>query len=144
MTTGPDEGFDVSSLSCSPRCLFVPLEDANSITVENWLRVLDHEYRHVIQAENNPNLARDFRDTTGSFTTYAAFSESCADYGIGVGNYRAQERLDELKYTLGPEKAALLDTACKGNKDAYQEVVSEFNTTNHSDQAFMQLFPPYR
>lgn len=144
ITTGPDEGFDVSDLPCSPRCLFVPLEDANSITVENWLRVLDHEYRHVIQAEHNPNLAHEFRDSSGSFTTYASFSEACADYGIWVGNYNAQERIDELKGTLGQDRAALLDNACKGNRDSFREVVSEFNAANQSDQAFIQLFPPYR
>ena len=61
-TTGTNEGIDTHSLACYPYCVFVPVEEANALKVEAWEGVLRHEYRHMLQASNNPTLAQDFRE----------------------------------------------------------------------------------
>ena len=145
MTTGPDEGIDTHGLFCYPNCVFVPQEEVNALSVEAWVQVLRHEYRHIVQATNNPHMAQDFREPGGQFTPYAAFSEVCADYGLNVALfYRAQERMDQLKLALGESQQSLIDQACNGNKAAYDKVVQAFNQHKGSEQAFVQLFEPYR
>ena len=142
-TTGPDEGIDVRSEMCYPQCMFVPKAESDVLTVETWVLVLRHEYRHIEQAKHNPNMARDFRDADGTFTPYAAFSEACADYGLNVGPYFAQERIDVLKAVI-PEHWAMLDRACEGDKTYFDSLVAEYNRRRFYDNAFRDLFPPYR
>ncbi len=143
-TTGPDEGIDTSALSCYPDCVFVRREDAGSLTVETWTRVLRHEYRHIEQVRNNPELAHDFRSPDSRFTPYAAFMEACADYGLNVKySYHAQERIDALKQTLGPAMDGILDRACKGDLWAYRLVHDTYDRPHGGSGAFEQLFPSY-
>lgn len=143
-TTGPDEGIDTQGESCYPNCVFIPREEADAISVEAWIEVLRHEYRHIIQEKNNPDMARDFRNSQGLFTTYAAFSEACADYGIDVEPlYHAQERIDRLKQVLGAVRQGLLDRACDGDKLAYQTLLDQYNQSAGYSGAFGDLFPPY-
>src|SRR5207244_2429590 len=49
-STGPDEGIDTHSLSCYPNCVFVPAPEVNALSVDGWVQVLRHEYRHMVQA----------------------------------------------------------------------------------------------
>ncbi len=144
-TTGPDEGVDTHGEFCYPDCVFVLAGAVNAISPDSWVRVLQHEYRHITQAENNPDLAQDFRDPNGMFTLYAAFSEACADYGLDVAPiYRAQQRMDQLKNVLGTGQQGLIDQACRGDKSAYQTLVDQYNQKIGHNNAFQQLFPPYR
>lgn len=144
-TTGPDEGIDTSGEFCHPRCVFVLGDQANAISVNAYMRVLQHEYRHVVQATNNPNMARDFREANGVFTPYGAFSEACADYGLNVALvYRAAERIGRLKSVMGADGQALIDRACAGYESAYQDLVNQYNQKLGNTNAFGQLFPPYR
>jgi len=146
-TTGPDEGFDTSSLDCYPTCIFVPIGVLNELSVESWTYVLRHEERHTIQAGNNPNLARDFRPTMdGPFTTYAAFEEAYADDGIYVGEniYHASERMPKLKMVLGASNMATYERACQGDQTAYQDIVNIYNSKAGGKGAFETLFPPYK
>ncbi len=143
-TTGPDEGIDTHGEFCYPDCVFVPKEEVNAISVQAWADVLRHEFRHIVQAKNNPNLAKDFRSPNGQFTTDAAFSEACADYGLNVDlAYHAQERMDQLKRVLGSERQSLIDRACQGDKPAYQTLVDQYNQKSGYSGAFGDLFPPY-
>ncbi len=143
-TTGPDEGIDTHSLACYPRCLFVLKAAANAIGVEAWTNVLRHEYRHITQAMNNPQLAQDYRDANGRFTTYAAFSEACADDGLNVApDYQARQRLGALRATLDDTQQALIEKACTGDKAAYNALVQVYNQSKRTDSAFSTLFPPY-
>lgn len=57
----------------------MPLEEVNALDVPGWTGVLRHEYRHIVQATTNPNMAEDFRDTNRQFTSYGALEETCAD-----------------------------------------------------------------
>lgn len=144
-TTGPDEGIDTHGESCYPACLYVREQDVNALPIETWAEVLHHEWRHVEQARNNPQLARDFRGQDHMFTPYAAFMEACADYGINVEElYHAQERIDNLKAALGPSLSGTLNQACKGDHGAYQAIVSQYNSREGSSNAFTTLFPQYR
>lgn len=145
-TTGPDEGFDTSGLKCHPNCVFIRAHAVNEISIESWVNVLRHEQRHMVQAANNPNMARDFRDAEGTFTTYAAFAEACADEGIYVGEeiYHASERMPKLKAALGAPNAALLEKACQGDTAAYRNIVQLFETKSGGPGAFARLFPPYK
>jgi len=144
-TTGPDEGIDTHTEFCYPSCIFVLAEEVNAIPVSSWLRVLMHEYRHIIQAKNNPTLAQDFRDPGGTFTSYGAFSEACADYGLNVAPvYHAQVRIDQLKRVLGPDDQALIDQACRGDKIAYGDMVEYYVQKVGQGNAFEVLFPRYR
>jgi len=141
-TTGPDEGIDTHGEFCYPNCVYVLRSAANDIGVAAWTSVLRHEYRHIIQAQHNPNLAQDFRDPAGRFTTYAAFEEACADYGLNVAPvYRAQARIDHLERVLGTAQASL-DSACTGDMGAYQNLVDRYNQTEGAN-AFQTLFPGY-
>ncbi len=143
-TTGPDEGFDTHNLFCYPRCVFVRKEDASISTVESWTALLRHEYRHIAQAENNPEMAHDFRNPDGRFTTYAAFMEACADYGLNIKvSYHAQERIDSLKQGLSTDFIGVLDRACKGDEWAYQAVRDQYNKRIGFSRAFDDLFPSY-
>jgi hypothetical protein len=144
-TTGPDEGIDTSGEFCYPGCVFVLSEEVNVNRIDSWTRVLQHEYRHITQAKNNPTLARDFRDPNGLFTTYGAFLEACADYGLNVAPvYRAQGRMDHLKSVLGTDLQGMLDRACSGDKPAYEDLVNQYNEKVGSNNAFQELFPPYQ
>jgi hypothetical protein len=145
-TTGPDEGIDARSVACYPTCVFVPLDAVNAIGVESWHAVLQHEYHHIIQVQHNPNLAADFRGSNGSFTTYAAFMEACADYGLNVGVelYHAQERIDKLKSIVGRDQESLLEQACNGVKGAYTQLMNSYNNKASNLDAFATLFPPYK
>ena len=143
-TVGPDEGIDTHSEFCYPDCLFVPVEEVNAISADAWVLVLKHEYRHITQARNNSNMAKDFRDSNGMFTTYAAFSEACADYGLNVAPvYQAQSRMDQLESALGAGQQGVIDKACGGDKGAYQQVMQEYDQKVGSG-GFAQLFPPYQ
>jgi hypothetical protein len=143
-TVGPDEGFDTHGEFCYPNCVFVPREAANAISVQAWVDVLRHEYRHITQAENNPNMAQDFRNPSGEFTTYAAFEEACADYGLNVAPiYHAQVRMDQLKNVLGPARQSLIERACAGDKNAYQTLLDQYDQ-RAGQGAFALLFPPFR
>ena len=143
-TTGPDEGIDTHGLACYPRCLFVLRSAADLLSVDEWMNVLRHEYRHTTQALNNPQMASDFRDTSGRVTTYGAFSEACADDGLNVAPvYQSAERLGELRATSGHDQEPLIDRACSGDKSAYAKVVQLYNERRGSDNAFSTLFPPY-
>lgn len=144
-TTGPDEGIDTSTEICYPNCAYVLAEELNAIGVNSWVRVLQHEYRHITQAKNNPNLARDFRDPDGTFTTYGAFVEACADYGLDVAPvYHAQQRIDDLKSALGADRQSLIDQACAGDPFLYVSLRNQYNIAIGRADAFDQLFPPYR
>ncbi len=143
-TAGPDEGFDTHGEFCSPDCVYVPAEDANAITPDSWYDVLRHEYRHVVQSKNNPDMAKDFRDSSGRFTTYAAFSEACADYGLYVApQYQAQARIDQLKQALGAAGQNLIDRACMGEVPAYQALMAQYDQANGTNGSFALLFPPF-
>lgn len=145
-TTGPDEGFDTQSLECHPNCVFVPQDAVDALGVEGWTSVLRHEQRHMVQAANNPDLARAFRRTEESlFTTYAAFLEACADEGINVAEetYHATERMRQVRDTLGAERKAELERACEGYEDAYQGIVGAYEAKAGTG-AFAKLFPPYK
>jgi hypothetical protein len=128
-TAGPDEGVDIRSERCYPYCVFVPFDERNALSVEAWTLVLRHEYRHMLQASHNPNMASDFRAPGGGlFTTYAAFSEACADYGLNVSTlYHAQERIEQVKMVIGGGAQTLLDQACAGDKSAYDKLVQTYN-----------------
>jgi hypothetical protein len=144
-TTGPDEGIDTSSEFCYPDCVFVLGDQVNAIGVNSYMRVLQHEYRHIVQVKNNPNMAQDFRDPGGMFTPYGAFSEACADYGLNVAPiYRAQQRIGQLKNVLGADRQGLIDQACAGDKSAYQDLVDQYNQKVGRATAFQELFPRYR
>ena len=144
-TTGPDEGIDTASEFCYPDCIFVLSDVVNVLNSNSWARVFQHEYRHITQAKNNPDMARDFRDPNGIFTTYGAFSEACADYGLNVAPlYRAESRMSRLMNALGADRQGLIDQACIGDKSAYQDLVNQYNQTVGQGSAFQQLFPPYR
>ena len=144
-TTGPDEGIDTHSLSCYPNCVFVPSEEVNVLTVGVWMLVLRHEYRHMVQASHNPNLAADFRGPDGRFTSYAAFSEACADYGLNVAPvYRAQVRIDQLRAALGASRQPLIDQACQGDKPSYDQVMQMYDAASVGGGMFSELFPTYR
>src|ERR671939_271514 len=39
-TAGPDEGLDVRDEPCYPKCIFVPSDEVNAISVTSWTRVL--------------------------------------------------------------------------------------------------------
>lgn len=144
-TTGPDEGIDIRSERCYPYCVFVPFDERNALSVDAWSLVLRHEYRHMLQASHNPNLASDFRAPGGGlFTTYAAFSEACADYGLNVSTlYHAQERIDQVKMVIGGGAQTLLDQACTGDKTAYDKLVQTYNQNRDAAPEFAQLFPQY-
>lgn len=145
-TTGPDEGFDTSRLKCYPNCVFVAAYAVNTLGIEFWANVLRHEQRHMVQAANNPNMARDFRDAQGNFTTYAAFAEACADEGICVAEeiYHASERMPKLRATLGVTNTARLERACQGDTVAYRNVVETYEAKLGERGAFAKLFPPYK
>jgi hypothetical protein len=144
-TTGPDEGVDTKGEFCYPNCVFVLSGEVNAISIDSWVRVLQHEYRHITQAKNNPSIAQDFRDPNGMFTPYAAFSEACADYGLNVAPvYHAQERIDRLKNVVGTDQQGLIDQACGGDKSAYQNLVDQYNQEVGQTFAFQELFPPYQ
>ncbi len=144
-TTGPDEGIDTHGEFCYPDCVFVPQQDANVISVSGWVGVLEHEYRHITQAENNPNMAQDFRLPNGLFTSYGAFSEACADYGLNEAPvYRAGYRINRLKSVLGIQQQSLITAACRGNMPAYQSLVARYDQKVRNLRAFARLFPPYR
>jgi len=145
-TTGPDEGIDTHSLACYPGCVFVPYQEVNVLAVDRWVAVLQHEYRHVIQATHNPTMAADFRSgPTGLFTSYGLFSEVCADYGINVApGYRAYTRMTGLKRVLGAGRQLLIDQACQGGKPSYDAMVYAYNQIRRSTRAFAYLFPRYR
>jgi hypothetical protein len=144
-TTGADEGFDVSGQPCWPRCIYLRRDALDAVPVESWVRVLKHESRHVLQAKNNPNLARDFRGADRVFTTYAAFMEACADDGIGVGPlYKAAERLGNLKLVLGAQYDTLVVPACIGERPAFDTLVEAYNRLAGVEDAFLELFPPYK
>ena len=145
-TTGPDEGFDTQSLECHPNCVFIYGEAVNALSVASWKNVLRHEQRHMVQAANNPDLAREFRQgTEGLFTTYAAFLEACADDGILVAEeiYHASERMPVLKDALGAENYTTLERACQGIPEAYDRVVKIYEAKKGTG-AFARLFPPYQ
>ncbi len=143
-TTGPDEGIDTHAEFCYPNCVFVQSQAVNAIGVNSWLGVLKHEYRHVMQATNNPTMAQDFRGADGDFTTYAAFSEACADYGLNVAPmYQAPRRIDTLKNALGAEQQGLIDQACNGDKSAYEKLEDAYNQKTGDSQRFVALFPPF-
>ncbi len=140
-TAGPDEGIDTRSVSCYPDCVFVRREDVDDLSVAGWMAVLRHEYRHVTQARNNPEMAHAFRGADGRFTPYAAFLEACADYGINVkASYHAQERIDALKAALGPGMEGVLGQACQGQAWAFDALLREYQSRGSS---FNELFPPY-
>ncbi len=144
-TTGPDEGFDTHGEFCYPNCVYVPSAAVNAISVYGWVGVLRHEYRHINQAEHNPNLAQDFRSPNGWFTSYGAFSEACADYGLNEAPvYYAWYRINRLKSVLGIQQQTLIDAACSGNMPAYSSVVARYNQKMGSPRAFVVLFPLYR
>ncbi len=144
-TTGPDEGFDTRGEFCYPNCVFVPQQDANVISASGWVGVLRHEYRHITQAKNNPNMAQDFRLPNGLFTSYAAFSEACADYGLNEAPvYHASYRINRLKSVVGIQQQSLIDGACQGNMPAYQNLVAQYNQRPGTPNAFQRLFPIYR
>lgn len=143
-TAGTDEGFDTHAEFCYPDCVFVRIEAINQISVASWRAVLTHEYRHITQARNNSTMAQDFRDANGEFTTYAAFSEACADYGVNVAPvYLAQTRIDSIKSILGAGQQDLAQ-ACDGDKPAYLKLVDEYNNAAGGSDAFQHLFPPYQ
>ena len=143
-TTGPDEGIDMRGEFCYPDCVFVPLEAVNALSVEAWMDVLQHEYRHIVQVRNNPNMAQDFRDSNGMFTPYAAFAEACADYGLDVAPlYRAQERMDYLKNVVGADQQGLIELACRGHISAFQKLFDLYNEKVGRHSAFQDLFPAY-
>lgn len=143
-STGPDEGIDTRSLTCYPNCVFVPANEVNALSVAGWVQVLKHEYRHNVQAAHNPNMAADFRGPDGRFTSYGAFSEACADYGLNVAPvYQAQLRIDQLRATVGAAQQPLIDQACQGDKPAYDKLIQQFNSAAGSGQTFAQLFPSY-
>lgn len=143
-TAGPDEGFDTRGESCYPGCVYVRIQDVNVISVYAWARVLQHEYRHIIQATNNPRMAQDFRNSDGVFTPYAAFSEACADYELNVARmYRARQRIDQVKRILGDGQESLVNQACNGYMRAYVELVDLYNENIGRPNAFEELFRPY-
>jgi hypothetical protein len=143
-STGPDEGIDTHGLACYPNCVFVPAEEVNALTVDVWAIVLRHEYRHMVQASHNPNMASDFRGSDGGFTVYAAFSEACADFGLNVAPvYQAQMRMEQLRGVLGADQQPLIDQACQGDRPSYDKVVQMYNSAKSSDQAFALLYPAY-
>lgn len=144
MTTGPDEGLDTAGETCYPNCLYALREQAGAIAVEGWLPVIEHEYRHIVQARHNQNLAHDFRDQNGPFTPYAAFSEACADYGLDVAPvYQAQFRIDRVKRVLGATADQVIDRACTGDRGAYELVRSAYDRAVGVPGSFSSLFPPY-
>lgn len=144
-TTGPDEGYDTSTLACYPNCVIVRQDALDAVPAESWVRVLQHEQKHMVQLRNNSDLAKDFRLADGTFTTYAAFAEACADYGLNVGeDYHAQERIDRLKSVLGAQAESVLDSACQGDKAAYSRLMQEYNEALGQASAFAELYPPYR
>jgi hypothetical protein len=143
-TTGPDEGIDTHSLSCYPNCIFVPAAEVDALGVDLWVQVLRHEYRHMVQASHNPNMASVFRNSDGWFTSYAAFSEVCADFGLNVAPlYQAELRMLQLRSVVGAAQQPLIDQACQGDKLSYDKLLQAYNSASGSDQAFAQLFPPY-
>ena len=143
-STGPDEGIDTHSLACYPNCVFVPAEEVNALTVDVWASVLRHEYRHMVQASHNPNMASDFRGPDGRFTVYAAFSEACADFELNVAPvYQAQARMEQLRAVVGADQQALIDQACQGDRAAYDKLVQVYNGARSSEQAFALLYPTY-
>jgi hypothetical protein len=144
VAAGPDEGYDTSSLTCYPNCALVRQDALDAVPVETWIRILRHERRHMVQLKNDPSLARDFRSPDGTFTTFGAFSEACADYGLNVGeDYHAQERIDRLKSVLGSQVEPVLDSACKGDTAAYASLVQKYDETLGQTNAFANIFPPY-
>lgn len=145
-TTGPDEGFDTQSLECHLSCVFVPLDVVNALTVPSWKSVLRHEQRHMLQAANNPDLAREFRRTeTSLFSTYAAFLEACADEGILVADetYLSSVRMPRLRQTLGANAKTMIDRACEGYREDYDSVVQMYDAKQGAG-SFANLFPPYK
>jgi hypothetical protein len=144
-TAGPDEGIDTRSQRCYPYCVFIPFEERNALSVDAWVLVLRHEYRHMVQAVHNPTMASDYRVAGGGFfTTYAAFSEACADYGLNVSTlYHAQERIDQLKAVVGAGMQALIDQACLGDTPSYDKLALAYNQNRGSEPEFAELFPPY-
>jgi hypothetical protein len=125
--------------------VFVRQDAVNEIGVASWQNVLRHEQRHMVQARNNPQMAREFRPSAGGmFTTYAAFLEACADDGIFVAEqiYHASERMPQLRAALGAERQAQLGLACRGFRDAYESVVREYEL-KVGEGALGELFPPY-
>jgi hypothetical protein len=145
-TTGPDEGFDTSTYPCHPFCVFVRQEVVNEISVPSWQGVLRHEYRHMVQAANNPNLAREFRPLgNGLFSTYAAFLEACADNGIFVADttYHSSERMPQLRLVVGDENESVRQRACVGHKEAYNSLVKSYEL-KQGEGSFAVLFPPYK
>lgn len=145
-TSGPDEGIDTKSIQCYPNCVFIHPTAVNEIIVESWRNVLRHEQRHMVQAANNPDMARDFRNPSDkTFTTYAAFMEACADDGIYVADqlYHSSKRMPELNNTLGEENRALVTAACRGDPTLYQQLVTAYEAKAGAD-SFAKLFPPYR
>jgi len=144
-STGPDEGIDTRELTCYPNCVFVPANEVNSLSVEEWVQVLRHEYRHNVQAAHNPNMAADFRGPDGRFTSYGAFSEACADYGLNVAPvYQAQVRIDQLRTVLGATQQSLIDQACQGDKPSYDKIVQLYNAAQSGGATFSDLFPTYQ
>ena len=143
-TTGPDEGIDASGVPGCPRCIFVPRDDANVISIASWQGILIHEKRHLSQAAVNTTLAMDFRGDAGQFTSYAAFCEACADDGLfTTPMYRSRERLAQLREVVGAENAALLEQACRGDKTAYSELALLHDSLVQEPGAFEELFRPY-
>jgi hypothetical protein len=143
-STGPDEGIDTHSLSCYPNCVFVPVEEVNALTVDVWVQVFRHEYRHMLQASHNPNMSTDFRGPDGRFTVYAAFSEVCADFGLNVAPvYQAQVRMEQVRAVVGADQQPLIDQACQGDRPSYDKLVQLYNTAKASDQAFALLYSTY-
>lgn len=145
-TTGPDEGIDTRELECHPYCVFVPEEAENVIGVASWKSVLKHEQRHMVQAANNPEMARAVRRSSDNvFTTYAAFLEACADDGIFVAEviYHASVRMPLLKSVLGAHNNAILDRACQGFPDSFRRVAAIYEL-KQGKGSFMKLFPEYR
>lgn len=144
-TTGPDEGFDTHGEFCYPDCVYVPNYAINAISVYGWIGVLKHEYRHITQATNNPEMALDFRSPNGLFTPYGAFSEACADYGLNEAPvYHARYRINRLKAVLSPGQQALIERACSGDITAFDSVSALYNQGLGDSGAFDKLFPWYR
>lgn len=138
----------------TPFLLFLTPNLAFESSPEFLSRLVIHEFRHIRQAIGNPNLQEDFRNPDGSFTTYAAFMEAWADEGLcTTPKYRScWDRMPTLRALLREYQQAngilvdsnkLINMAGKGDKTAYNLVMSWYENAAGYKRSFVQLFPPY-
>ena len=109
----------------------IALEDTlNANTIEVWGYVLEHEYVHMVAAENlaleGINLAEVMRGENGVFTHRARFHEVCADYYPldAEGNHRPVAEF----YGAMPRMTELLDVLAEYSEEDL-EYISDPNLT---------------